>query len=502
MLPKPQVGARQTTSHPDLLLAAVHACPHGLALQRAGKILFANAGYAHLLGHSSPEAVVGKSAAALLKAAKAAIAKRNGHGGGPELESMRFEFRHGKQPVRLEILRDVSARRRLEQQLRESQKMEALGRAVGGVAHDFNNLLTAVMLYCDLLRRELPSIGHARRQADEISLAAQRGASLVRQMLAFARQQVLEPRVVSLNSIVLGMSHMMRRLMGEDIELVTHGSESSGNVRVDPGQMQQVILNLVVNARDAMPAGGKVVMETARVKIDATTAHRHPGLHPGDWVRLTVSDTGCGMDAETLAHACEPFFTTKEQGKGTGLGLPMVYGIVTQSGGTFGLESRPGKGTRATILLPRVAEPARMRRQPRPQDDVPAGSETVLMVEDDAAVREPAAQLLQATGYTVLQARHGREALRLAAKYGAPIHLLICDVVLPGLSGLEVARRLRAEHGELRVLFTSGYGERARGVGGEPGTAILHKPFRQSTLAHRVRQVLDRRVAVLAAARA
>ncbi len=499
MLPKRQVGPRQTTSHSELLLAAVHACPHGLALQQSGKILVANAAYARLLGHASADAVVGKSAARLLNAARVAASKRNGHGGGPELESMRFEFRHAQRPVSLEILRDVSARRSLEQQLRESQKMEALGRAVGGVAHDFNNLLTAVMLYCDLLRRELPADGHGRRQADEISLAAQRGALLVRQMLAFARQQVLQPRVLSLNSIVLGMRNMLQRLMGEDVELVTRCGESSGNVRVDPGQIQQVILNLVVNARDALASGGKVIIQTAKVKIDVATARRHPGLHPGEWVQLAVADTGCGMDAETLAHACEPFFTTKEKGKGTGLGLPMVYGIVTQSGGTFSLDSHPGRGTRATILLPRVAQPARMRREPRRHDDVPAGCETVLLVEDDPGVRESATQLLRAAGYTVLQARDGYEALRVAGRHGGPIDLLICDMVLPGLNGPAVAKRLRTRQPGLRVLYTSGYGERARSFGiTEPGTAILQKPFQQSALAHRVRQMLDRRAAAAA----
>ncbi len=454
--------------------------------------MFANSAYARLLGADSPEAIMGKSAAILLKATQATIAKRNGDHRGPELESMPFEFRHDNRPVRLEILRDVSARRSLELQLRESQKMEALGQAVGGVAHDFNNLLTAVMLYCDLLRRELPAEGQVRRQADEISMAAQRGASLVRHLLAFARQQVLAPRVLSLNTIVLGMRNMLQRLTGEDIELVTRCRAACGNVKVDPGQMQQVILNLVLNARDAMPRGGTLMIETSGMNITAATARRQPGLRPGRWVRLTVSDSGCGMDAETLAHACEPFFTTKEKGKGTGLGLPTVYGIVTQSGGMFALASHPGKGTQATILLPRVAARAWARTERSIQDKLPCGCETVLLVEDDPAVREAAAQLLRAAGYTVLTARCGEEALEVARKQCGAIQLLICDVVLPGVSGLEVAGRLRALWPGLRVLYTSGYGERARSIeAADPEAEILPKPFRQSMLAHRVRRVLD-----------
>ncbi len=419
-----------------------------------------------------------------------------------------MDFRHKGKKARFEVLLDVSERRRLEHQLRESQKMEALGRAVGGVAHDFNNLLTAVMLYCDLLAHEVPPGGAPWRHAEEISMAAQRGAALVRQMLAFARQQVLQPKVLSLNTIVLGMKNMLQRLIGEDITLLTRVTERLDNVRVDPAQMQQVVLNLVVNARDAMPAGGKLVIETANITVGAAEARRLPGLRPGRCVRLTVSDTGSGMSKQTLTHIFEPFFTTKEKGKGTGLGLPMVYGIVMQSGGAIAVESQLGKGTRVDILLPRAgrasregkaagSESAAIQGPPR------CGSETVLVVEDDGAVREPAAQLLQEVGYTVLKARDGMDAMRLAVEHTQPIHLLITDVVMPGMSGCELARYLRARRPQMHVLYISGYGEQIRRVtSAEPHAAVLQKPFTQSALTNKVRQVLDGRVARVATAHA
>jgi signal transduction histidine kinase len=471
----------------------VAACPHGLALKRGGAIVFANPGYARLLGSNSPGELIGKSAAALLQQARRP-AGQNGNGSSPrpELHTQEFKFRHRGQAATLEILLDVTERRRLEAQLRESQKMEALGRAVGGLAHDFNNLLTAVMLYCDLLRQGLPAAAAPRRHAEEINLAAQRGAALVRQLLAFARQQVLAPKVLSLNAVVLGMRSMLQRLIGEDIELVTRCAESLGNVKVDPAQMQQVILNLVVNARDAMPAGGKLALETAEVNVDAATARHFHGLRPGRCVRLRVEDTGCGMSPEALAHAFEPFFTTKQKSKGTGLGLAMVYGIVTQSGGGISLESVAGKGTRVTILLPCVGRGVRARRTPPVRRAAARGAETVLLVEDDPAVADSAAQLLQENGYTVLKARDGFEAVRFACEYSGALDLLLCDVVLPGMEGPEVASRLRAQRPDVRVLYMSGFGERGRRAAQTAGGSVLLKPFTEATLTRKVRQVLDR----------
>lgn len=449
-----------------------------------------------MLGYESPEDVIGKSAGALLKAARCHSANQNGNGTTcrPEIDTLEFQFRHNGRPVRLEIVRDVTERRRLERQLRESQKMEALGRAVGGVAHDFNNLLTAVMLYCDLLVRELPATGRGHHHAEEINAAARRGAALVRQLLAFARQQVLEPKVLSLNAVLLGMKEMLQRLLGDDIELVTRCSESLGYVKVDPAQIQQVILNLVVNARDAMPAGGTLMIETANVKADAALIRRYDALRPGNCVRLMVADTGRGMDADTLAHVFEPFFTTKEKGRGTGLGLSTVYGIVRQSGGAISIDSNAGKGTRVTILLPCVAKATAKGTAPRKPHASAGGSGTLLLVEADAAIREPAAQLLQKAGYTVLEAGNGFDAMRIICERDA-IQLLICDVALPGISGGEVAQRVRAKWPGTPVLYMSGDGDRARTVAdADPGAVILQKPFTQATLTRKVRQQLDRRL--------
>ncbi len=484
---------KRAATNLELLLAAVEACPHGLALQQEGKLRFANQAYARLLGFNSVEALIGKSPFSLLRAAHRRMA-RNGTGKEsalPELDSASFIFRHNGGPVRLEILRDVREQRRLQRQLREAQKLEALGRVVGGVAHDFNNLLTAVMLYCDLLRHELPPGDRARRHGDEISLAAQRGAALVRQLLAFARQQVLEPKVLSLSSIVLGMRNMLQRLVGEDIEILTRCSPETDSVKVDPVQMQQVILNLVVNARDAMPGGGRLVLESSPVPVKGRA--RQAGLPPGPWVRLAVSDTGCGMNPETLTHVFEPFFTTKEKGRGTGLGLPMVYGVVTQSGGKVTIDSHEGHGTQVTILLP-AAPAVRAHAKSGAIRRVPGGSETVLLVEDDTAVRDSATQALCEAGYQVLGAKDGHDACRLAAEPGRDIQLVICDLVLPDLAGTEVARRVRVRYPDAAVLYMSGYGDRTRGLhAGEPRAPVLQKPFTQMILKRKVRELLDRR---------
>ncbi len=475
-------------SNLDLLLYATEACPHGLALKRGGRVVFANPSYAHLLGYRSASAVIGKHEHALKKC-------RNGKDrSGPELEAIDFAFRHGGHYLRLEILRDVAERRRLERQLREAQKMEALGRAVGGVAHDFNNLLTAVMLYCDLLRQQVPD-GPGRRHTDEVKLAAQRGASLVRQLLAFARQQVLEPQVLSLNAVALGMRDMLQRLLGENIELVACCAESLSAVKVDPGQMQQVLLNLVMNARDAMPAGGRVVIETANVNVDGATGRRHHGLRAGRYVRLTVTDTGCGMDRDATSHAFEPFFTTKPKGKGTGLGLATVYGIITQSGGTVTLDSTPGKGTTVAIMLPSTVRTPQWRPEPRAKHDPlvsrDQSAKTVLLAEDDAAVNESTAQLLERAGHRVLRARSGEHAVHIADEHRDPIQVFICDLVLPGMSGPETALRLRAERPDMAVIYTSGYGDKVQSAGAaEVGAVILQKPFTQATLTRTIAEAL------------
>jgi two-component system, cell cycle sensor histidine kinase and response regulator CckA len=387
--------------------------------------------------------------------------------------------------------------RSLEAQLALSQRMEAVGRLAGGVAHDFNNILTAISGYADLLLTDLPEGDNRRRDVEEIHQAAQRAASLTQQLLAFSRRQVLQPKVVDLNALVRDVEKMLRRLIGEDILFATVLHPRVGNVRADPGQLEQVIVNLAVNARDAMPApaGGRLTIETRNVELDESYAADHPPVKPGQYVLLAVSDTGVGMDEETKARIFEPFFTTKARGKGTGLGLATVYGIVRQTGGHIWAYSEPGKGTTMRVYLPRVDEPADPLE--RPGDSAPEelrGSETILVVEDEAPVRAVTRQLLERNGYTVLEAADGPSALALVdSKDGqAPIQLLLTDVIMPGMSGRELASQLKARLPNLRVLYMSGYTDDAVVRHGmlEPGLAYLEKPFRPQTLLRKIRQTL------------
>lgn len=392
-------------------------------------------------------------------------------------------------------LRDSTDLERLERQLRESQKLEVFGRLAGGIVHDFNNLLTGVMLYSDLLLKTCADGTQQRRYADEIRLAALRGASMIEQLMAFARQQSRDPVPLSLNLLIAGMKDMLQRLIGENIQLVTTCAEPLPLVRADASQMQQVLVNLLVNAKDAMPNGGRVAIEASRVALNETNANG--GVQPRTYVRVLVTDTGCGMDANTLARLFEPFFTTKPKGKGTGLGLATAYDIVKQAGGTISVESEPGKGSRFTILLP-AAKPADAQPACNASETDGAalrGTETVLVVEDDALVRVSIHDLLSQCGYTVLQARDGKQALNIAQRHKGPIHLLLTDVVLPGLSGRELAARLTPIQPEMRVLYTSGYTEESNGDG-----QMIEKPFNQAVLAERIRQVLDARVASAAGA--
>ncbi|HWP34099.1 MAG TPA: PAS domain-containing protein, partial [Thermodesulfobacteriota bacterium] len=387
---------------------------------------------------------------------------------------------------------DITRRVQLEEQLRQSQKMEAIGRLAGGIAHDFNNILTAITGYSELLLGRLEEGDPLRRHALEIHRAAERAASLTRQLLAFSRRQVLRPTVVDLNAVVSNMDGMLRRLIGEDIELRTLPAADLGWVRADTGQLEQAILNLAVNARDAMPQGGKLTIETANVELDEAYAQRHAPVVPGRYVLLAVSDTGCGMDPETRARIFEPFFTTKERGKGTGLGLATVYGIVKQSGGYIWVYSEPGHGSTFKIYLPRVeAAPAPL---PPPPARPPApGRETVLLVEDEDAVRTLARQVLEQHGYRVLEAAGAADALALVEWHRGSIDLLLTDVVMPGMSGRELAERFAAARGAVKVLYMSGYTDSAIVHHGilDPGTAFLQKPFSPAALAGKVRDVLD-----------
>jgi CheY-like chemotaxis protein len=372
------------------------------------------------------------------------------------------------------------------------QRLESLGLLAGGIAHDFNNLLTGILGYSGLLLEGLPTLSPLRPDIEEIQKAAERAAGLTRQLLAFSRMQPQNVRVLDLNEHVADMHKLLGRLLGEDIEVVTKVAEALGPVRADAGQLEQVILNLAVNSRDAMPRGGRLIIETANVELDNSYVRSHAPVQPGPYVMLAVSDTGTGMSAEALAHAFEPFFTTKEPGKGTGLGLATVYGIVKQSGGHVWCYSEPGQGTTFKVYLPRVNAPL---------DRLPAlgaagatrGTETVLLVEDEAALRTLVRRILEKHGYKVLEASTANEASALARDHAGPIHLLLTDVVLAGTDGRQVAETLLALRTELRVLFMSGYTEEAivhRGVLAA-NTAFIHKPFAAEGLLIKVRSVLD-----------
>jgi two-component system, cell cycle sensor histidine kinase and response regulator CckA len=456
-------------------------------VEQAGRVVYANPAYARLVGFSSPGSVIGKCVSELSIAADAHKSRSRDNGSPREFDSTRLEFGRGDHPLALYVVRDVTERRRLEQRLRESEKLEALGRLVGGVAHDFNNVLTAITLYSDLLLERT----QRRREAEEIHLAAQRGTSLVRQLLAFTRQQPLAPRLVSLRTIVSGMRGMLQPLLGENIELLSRFNCANDPVRVDPAQMQQVILNLVMNARDAMADGGEIRIATGACTLNGRSSLRHPGLHPGEYVTLSVSDNGCGMDERVRARVFEPFFTTKKVGEGVGLGMSMIYGIVTQSGGAVCVASKPGKGTRVTILLPRCDAVDSSEEMGARALQMPTGSETILVVEDDHAVRSSIAHLLTESGYHVLQARDGEQAIRLARSHNAAIDLLISDVVMPGMSGYDTARQIQTLHRETQALFISGYPAKARMAAA--GVSPLYKPFSRATLAERVREILDHR---------
>jgi PAS domain S-box-containing protein len=393
-------------------------------------------------------------------------------------------------------LADITERRQLESQLRQAQKMEAVGQLAGGVAHDFNNLLTVIGGRCYLMLSKLGPDDALRREVELVRGAAERAARLTHQLLAFSRKQVLEPRVLDLNETVTGIEPLLRRLIGEDIEIsVTRGSDLS-RVKADAGQVEQVILNLAVNARDAMPQGGRLVLETANVTLDERAARRAPDLAPGRYVVLSVTDSGHGMDAATRAQIFEPFFTTKEIGKGTGLGLATVYGIVKQSGGFIEVESEPGRGACFKVYLPQVeedAEAAEPAKVPGTRTRL-EGSETVLLVEDDESLRMLAREILTVQGYAVLEAASPRDALRVHQTHLGRIDLLLTDVVMPEMNGRRLADHLKIARPEMAVLFMSGYTGAALGQHGEAtefAGHLLQKPFTPDGLSRRVREVLD-----------
>ncbi|MFQ5777750.1 MAG: PAS domain S-box protein [Terriglobia bacterium] len=399
----------------------------------------------------------------------------------------------GKEAYFEGIVENVTERRLLEQQLRQAQKMEAVGRLAGGIAHDFNNLLMVIGGHTELLLDRVGESESLRRNAKEIQKAAARAATQTQQLLAFSRRQVLQTEVLDLNAVVADMEQMLRRVIGEHIDLVTIPDPALGQVRADPGQVEQVLMNLVLNARDAMPRGGRLTLETANLELDEIYVRRHPVGTPGLYVMLAVSDTGVGMDKEVQAHIFEPFFTTKEKGKGSGLGLSTVYGIIKQSGGYIWAYSEPGRGTTFKIYLPRVGEKVTVPKPLSVPPEPKRGSETIMVVEDETAVRELAGQFLENCGYTVLQAKDAAEALLEAGRHTGPIHLLLTDVVMPGASGRELARCLAARRPQMKVLFISGYTGEAIANHGllAVGTAFLPKPFTREALTRKVREVLE-----------
>jgi two-component system, cell cycle sensor histidine kinase and response regulator CckA len=401
---------------------------------------------------------------------------------------------NGKSVIQCNI-RDITARKRAQQvdeQLRQSQKMEAVGQLAGGVAHDFNNLLCVILGYCELLEERLAPDDSKRRMVEQIHNAATRASALTRQLLAFSRLQVLRPLVLDLNRLVAGIETMLRRLIGEHIEIATLLLPDLGRVKADPTQIEQILMNLAVNARDAMPAGGTITIETNNVELDDSHARQHAEVKPGSYVMLALSDTGLGMDRETQAHIFEPFFTTKPPGKGTGLGLSTVYGIVKQSAGYIWADSEPGRGTTFKVYLPCIGGEGESLRREKPLS-LRGGSETILLVEDNELLREMAREMLEEFGYAVLDSGCPSDAIRAAEQHEGPIALLITDLVLPQVNGRVLAQQLTAVRPEMKVLYTSGYMDHASVEQGEleVGRPFLEKPFTKDDLAKRVRELLD-----------
>jgi two-component system cell cycle sensor histidine kinase/response regulator CckA len=488
--------------------------PYGICrCDSAGKLLDINPALQAMLGYSSAKELIGKHVGALyadahqwfeladylLAAAPftgviAEWKRKDRSSTVVRVSGRAVSNGHEKKTFEL-FAEDVTERRALEQQLRQSQKMEAVGRLAGGIAHDFNNLLMVISGYSEFLLDRLGPDPALRGPAQEISSAAERASALTRQLLAFSRKQMLAPKILDLNAVVTENLKMLTRVIGEDIDLVMVPAASLGAVRADAGQIEQVIMNLAVNARDAMPSGGKLTIETSNVTLAEEDSRFHAPLKPGDYVQLTISDTGAGMDAETQSHIFEPFFTTKGQ-RGTGLGLSTVYGIIKQSGGYIWVYSEPGKGTAFKIYLPRVAEsadaPARVVES---ADAAPVepGTETILLAEDETNLRYLARQFLEKQGYRVLEAADGAAAIQIAVAHEGVIHLLLTDVIMPGMNGRELAQRVSEIRPNTKVLYMSGYTENVIGHNGtlDAGVRLLQKPFTLRDLKSKVREVLD-----------
>jgi PAS domain S-box-containing protein len=499
-------------------LAALEASMDGMAVTDANEIFtYANLAQARLHGCEQAQQLVGRSWRSLYDERELArferevlprlsaegqwrgeaVGRRRDGGTFPqELSLTRLE--HGGV---IWVVRDITERkraeealRRSEEQARQSQKLEAVGRLAGGIAHEFNNLLTVVTGYCQLLLSDLNPDDPASRKVEQINKAGHRAALLTNQLLAFSRKQVLQPVELDLNAVVLNLQTLLRPLIGEHIELVTALAPAPGRIRADRGQIEQALVNLVLNARDAMPQGGKLTISTAIFERDERLARKLGLARAQAFVRLEVRDTGVGMDASTLEHCFEPFFTTKGRGKGTGLGLATVYGIIEQSGGIIEMASEPGRGTSVSIFLPQVAAPVAPALAPQDQVADPAtGWETILVAEDDDAVREVVRGMLETLGYKILEASRGQEALSICQEHQGPIHLLLTDVIMPGMNGQELAENMAALRPETRVLFMSGYTDDVALRPGslEAGVAFIRKPATREELARKIRDVLD-----------
>jgi two-component system cell cycle sensor histidine kinase/response regulator CckA len=488
--------------------------PYGICrCDSAGKILDANPAFLELLGYSSANDLIGQhifglyadsdrwfDLADFLRSSapfKGLTAEWKRKSGTTEVRVSGRSVSNGREGgVVFELFaEDVTERRALEQQLRQSQKMEAVGRLAGGIAHDFNNLLMVISGYSEFLLERLGAEPQLRGPAQEIASAAERASSLTRQLLAFSRKQMLAPRIVDLNELATENLKMLTRMIGEDVDLVLRPGANLWPIRADAGQIEQVIMNLAVNARDAMPSGGKLTIETSNVTLDEDYARFHAPLRPGDYVMVAISDTGAGMDSETQSHIFEPFFTTKGT-KGTGLGLSTVYGIVKQSGGYIWVYSEMERGTTFKIYLPRVAstgEAAAQLAAPVEVHKVEPGTETILLVEDEANLRYLARQYLEKQGYKVIEAADGAVAMQIAVAHEAVIHLLLTDVIMPGMNGRELAQRISEIRPNVKTLYMSGYTENVIGHNGtlDAGVRLLQKPFNLRDLRSKVREVLD-----------
>lgn len=500
----------------EKLLSAVleSAAQAIISIDRGGRIVLVNHRAEEMFGYSREELLGNRIELLLPESVRAAHTRQRDHyftspharpmGIGMDLAGRR---RDGSQfPVEVSLsfveveegtfaiafVSDIGQRKRLEEQLMHAQKMEAVGRLAGGVAHDFNNMLTVITGYNRMILEELSALDPLRSYADEIQQAAERAAALTNQLLAFSRRQIMRPRIVNVNAVIGQTEKMLRRLIGEDIELVLNLHPDAGNIKADPNHLEQAIVNLAVNSRDAMPAGGRITIETGNTSLDENYAKTHAGVVPGDFVMIALTDTGHGMDAATRSRIFEPFFTTKEKGKGTGLGLATVYGMVKQTGGDIWVYSEPGSGTTFKLYFPLVSET--ISEVPVMDSVTLHGSETILVVEDEKSVRDLTVKLLTQLGYQVLSAASGQEALEISGAYSGEIDVLVTDVVMPNMSGRQIADSLLSQRTKLRVLYVSGYTENTvvdHGVV-EAGVDFLSKPFSRELLGQKVREILSR----------